>query len=50
MIGPSRGTPNRSVLSLPNRFLDGEAATQSYLFGRKILSINARNVGTNTRA
>jgi hypothetical protein len=27
--------PNCSVLSLPNRFLDGAAATQSYLFGRK---------------
>ncbi len=42
-------TPNHSVLSLPNRFLDGAAVTQSYLFGRKTLSINACNVGTNMR-
>ncbi len=48
-IEPSWGTPHHSVLSLPNRFLDGAAATQSCLFGGKSLSINARNMGTNIR-
>ncbi len=45
MIVPSRGTLNHSKLLSPNRYLDGVAATQSYLFGRTTFLINALNMG-----
>jgi hypothetical protein len=48
-IGLSPANPKRSAHSSVSKFLDGSAATQSFLSGRKTSEINALNVDTKMR-